>query len=734
MNDSVIGGTSNRVDGRLKVTGKAKYTAENKLANLLHAVVLSSSVPAGTIKSIDTTVADKLPGVVKIYTHLNRPKMGTPPNSMMMGGMLGESILPLAGPEIRYFGQCIAFVVAKTLEQAQYAAQCIEVAYATTKPVVLIEGAEKSRYQPVQSNGEPLQIKRGHPQRVLRKAEVTLEQTYETPGEHPNAMEPHASVAHWHDGEITVYETTQWAQCARATVAGTLNISPEKVRILAPFIGGMFGSKANGTTHLMLAALSSRDLDQPVKVVLTRQQVMTCIGSRSRTIQRFELGANRDGKLVAMRHHTTNQTSIHDEFAEACGLTSRLLYDVPNYDNVHELVRTNIYTPSWMRAPGEAPCQFAQEVAMDELAEKLDLDPIELRRLNHTENNPHAGLPWSSKNLLECYSRGEELFGWSKFDRQPHSNRDGRILVGRGMATATYPAMTMGATVRVQLFAEGGRARAVVATAGVDVGTGMYTMMAVTASHELGIPMDDVTPLLGDTNLPPCALAGGSNLTSSVAPAISQACAKIRAALLKAAPALKGLRFDEVAFEQSQMRKVSDPSTCVSYAEALGSEKFEELGQTDAIMGPNNGLCHQSFGAQFAEVRVDPILRTVRVARMTGVYDCGKILNLQAAESQLYGGMTFGIGMALLEEMSYDPQAGRAMNTDLAGYVVPVNADVPDLQVEFVGKPDFAFNPLGCRGIGEIGNTGAAAAIANAVYHATGKRLRKLPILTADLL
>lgn len=710
MSTGVIGKPQNRVDGHAKVTGAAHYAAEHQHANMAHGVLVGSSVPSGTVRSIDTLAAERSPGVLAVYTYKNRPKMGQPPNDLMAGGVLAESHLPLADNKINYRGQYIAMVVAETLEQATYAATCIRPDYERTPHAVVIEEATETSFKPKQVLGEELQTKRGDVTEGFSEAAVHVDATYETPGEHPNPMEPHATIAYWSGGELQVYDASQWVIGTQNVLADAVEVSKSKVRVLAPFVGGMFGSKAATGAHVMLSALASRELDRPVKTVLTREQVMTNIGARSRTIQRFQIGAAEDGRIVSMEHDVTSQTSKTDDFPEPCSVTSRMLYGIPNYKTSHQLVRLNTVTPAWMRAPGEAPCQFAQECAMDELAYKLSMDPIDLRRINHTEKNPDTGKPFSHKHLLECYTRGAELFGWKSRTPEPGSMKDGRFLIGQGMATATYPAMTFGATVRVRLTEIAGELRVIVSTAGNDSGTGMYTMMAMTAADALGVPVAAITPQLGDTSLPNCAVAGGSNLTSSVAPAIALACAKVIKKLGASGSALLG------AFRAS------------------GKDVVEEVGETKMVMKQDKTYAYQSFGAQFAEVRIDPVLRTIRMSRMVGVFNCGQIVNSKAARSQMLGGMTFGIGMALLEELIFDQNAGRAVNADLADYMVPVNADVPPIEIEFVGEPDYNFNPLGVRGVGELGNTGAAAAIANAVYHATGKRVRKLPILIESIL
>jgi xanthine dehydrogenase YagR molybdenum-binding subunit len=462
----------------------------------------------------------------------------------------------------------------------------------------------------------------------------------------------------------------------------------------------MFGSKATTGAHVMLAALASQRLNRPVRAVLTREQVLITVGHRPKTVQRVELAAQRDGTLTGLRHHTTSHTAVKDEFIEPVNITSRHLYPIPNFTGIHEALRVNVMKPAWMRAPGEAPCQYAIESALDEISYELAIDPVELRRRNHATHNVQTGKPYSSKHLLACYERGTERFGWSKRPPKPRSLRDGDALLGWGMATATYPGYTMGATVRVRLEGRGTDTRATVSTAGSDVGTGMYTMLAVTAADRLGLPIERVTVQLGDSQLSQCAFAGGSNLTSSTAPAVVDACEKIKQQLL-----------------------TQD-----------GSRPIEAEAATQPIFGQNDQFAFQSYGAHFVEVRVEEDIGRIRVSRVVSVFDCGRILSAKTTRSQFIGGIVFGIGAALLEHLVYDREHGRAANADLAGYLVPVNADVPDIDVSWIDEPDLNFNSLGCRGVGEIGITGVAAAIANAVYHATGVRVRELPITPDRLL
>lgn len=701
MATALIGTPANRVDGRLKVTGAAKYAADALPGNAVtHAALVGSPVVNGRIKTIDDTRARAAPGVLLILTHTNRGALGPLPAGLGESGGASEDRPPLADASIHYAGQYVAMVVAETYEQARYAASLLDIEYARDPHATAFEQAGATAYKPEKFMSEDLQLSRGDVERALREADVSIDATYVTPTEHPCAMEPHAAIASWSNGALTVYNSTQWVMGDAGLLAAALDLPREKVTVLCPFTGGMFGSKATTGAHVMLAALASQRLNRPVRAVLTREQVLVTVGHRPKTVQRVELGARRDGTLTGLRHHTTSHTAVKDEFIEPVNITSRHLYPIPNFTGIHEAVRVNVMKPAWMRAPGEAPCQYAIESALDEISYELAIDPVELRRRNHATHNVQTGKPYSSKHLLACYERGAERFGWSKRPPRPRSLRDGDALLGWGMATATYPGYTMGATVRVRLEGRGADARATVSTAGSDVGTGMYTMLAVTAADRLGLPIERVTVQLGDSQLPQCTFAGGSNLTSSTAPAVADACEKIKQKLI-----------------------TQD-----------GSQPIEAEAATQPIFGQNDKFTFQSFGAHFVEVRIEEDIGRIRVSRVVSVFDCGRILSAKTTRSQFIGGIVFGIGAALLEHLVYDREHGRAANADLAGYLVPVNADVPDIDVSWIDEPDLNFNSLGCRGVGEIGITGVAAAIGNAVYHATGVRVRELPITPDRLL
>ncbi len=743
MATTLIGTPVNRVDGRKKVTGVAQYAAEMVLGDMTHAVLIGSPVAGGRIRNMCVDEAERAPGVLLVLTHKNCDAFGQMPNSLMAGGSAAEDRPPLSDDQILHTGQYVAVVVAESVEQASHAASLLKIEYEPGRFAVDLEDARETSYKPEESLGEPLSVERGDAARALAAAEVRLDETYSTPNEHSCAMEPHAAIASWSDGGLTIYNSTQWMMGDRTVLAAAFQLPPEKIRVICPFTGGMFGSKALTGPHVLLAAVASKKLKRPVKVVLSRTQVLTDVGHRSETVQRFEIGSKHDGTLTAMRHHVTTHTSLKDEFIEFASVTSRMLYEVPNYKTVHEAVRLNVMKPSWMRAPGETPGQYALESAMDELAYKLGMDPVELRRRNHAEVNLQNGTPFSNKHLLECYARGAERFGWSARNSAPRSMRDGNTLLGWGMATATYPGYRMGATVTVRLEREAEGVRAVVSTAGSDVGTGMYTMLAITAGDELGLPVDQVRVELGDSNYAPCAVAGGSNLTASTAPATTDACKEIKRELLRiAAKTADGFtgaegRESEFLFQNGRLAHRSDPARSIGYGDLLslgGKRALEAEGNTTPVFGHNDQYSFQSFGAHFVEVRVREEIGRVRVSRVVSVFDCGRILSAKTARSQFIGGIVFGIGHALLEELIYDREHGQPVNADLAGYLVPVHADVPDIDVSWIDEPDFNFNSVGCRGIGEIGITGVAAAIANAVYHATGIRIRDLPITPDKLL
>ena len=768
-----------RVDGRLKVTGEAKYSAEFDIKNLAYGVTVQSTISKGRISNIDTKEAEALPGVLAVITYKNSMSLhqlssegGGSPGS----GKLGEKdLLPLQSDRIFYDGQHIAVVVAETFEQAEHAAHLIKVEYQQEKPIFEIEQNISEAYKPEKGlGGSEVQMKRGDIEKGLADAEVKLDETYITPVYHHNAMEPHATIAEWNGEQLTIYDSTQSVIGSRNAIAQQLGILPDKVRLISYFIGAGFGSKGFTWPHSVLAPMAAKHVGRPVKIVLTRMQMFTCNGRRSRTIQKVELGSGNNGKLAAIRHANTVETSFVDEFIEPAGTATKLLYDSPNLDISHSVVRLNKATPCPTRAPGEAPGTFAFEVALDELAYKLKMDPIELRLANYAEKNPHDGHPWSSKYLKECYQQGTAAIDWTKRNAVVGSMKEGRYLVGYGMATAIYPGNRGAAAAKVRLYPDG---RAVAACCTQDIGTGTYTILSQIAADALGLPISLIEVKLGDTQLPKGPNSGGSQTAASAGPAVQEAALDAKSKLIKKAIAdrkspLFGQQEQAISVENGRLFVQSEPTKGETYINIIkragvpmmegsaditvstretqsqeanptskggGGGGEEGKADTNPFVKQDQDVdrkkySFQSFGAQFVKVLVDPALGTVRVDKVVSVIDIGKVLNLKTAENQVMGGVIFGIGMALMEHTAYDPNNGRVVTRDLADYLVPVNADMPEFNVQFIDKPDPYISPIGARGVGEIGITGITAAITNAVYHATGKRVRELPITPDKLL
>lgn len=738
MNKEVVG-SINRVDAQLKVTGEARYTAEFQLSNLAHAVIVQSAIANGRVVDIDTRAAEKASGVLGIITHKNVPKLNQLPEDLTSEGKPGEQRQPLQDDLVYYDGQHLAVVVAETLEEAQYAAELVQVTYEEQKPILEIEQAISQALEPQLFFGrDQLQVRRGDAAGALASADIKLEQTYTTPIEHHNPIEMSATIASWEGDQLTLYDTTRWIKGVQRIVAHTFGMPQEKVRVICPYVGGAFGSKGFIWGHVILTALAAKQVGRPVKLVLTRPQMFTSVGYRPRTVQSLALGASRDGKLTAIRHTTTTQTSMIADFVEPCGLTTCSLYAFPNLEVTHKLVSLNYGTPTFMRAPGEASGMFALESAMDELAYTLNIDPLTLRLINHADVNPETGKPWSSKYLKECYQQAASRFGWQKRNPTPRSMKDSNLLIGWGMATATYPGNQQPASAKASVFADG---RAVVSSATHDVGSGTYTSMSQLAADALRLPMEKVKFQLGDSQLPPAPVTGGSWTAASVGTAVVAAADAtkmklIRMALTDPASPLYGALEDRVVVSDGRLSLNTEPSKSDTYTEILSRAQMPSV-ETEINTKPGDErekFAFQSFGAQIAEVKINPLLGEIRVTRFVGVFDTGNILNVKMARSQLIGGIIFGIGMALLEETVSDPNLGRLVTTNLADYRVPVNADVADIDVAFIGELDPHINPMGARGIGEIGIVGAAAAVANAVYHATGKRIRDLPITPDKLL
>jgi len=710
MSTTAVGRAVVRKDGIKKVTGTATYTADFRPARLAHALLVSSTVPAGKIVRLEVDPALRAPGVLAVVTHLNAPRLKSP-GSMATGGEFAEHFFPLQEPEIHFWGQYVAVVVADSLERAEDAAARVRVEYAAAPFQIDMEGNAVELIEPAKAMGRKVQIERGRLAEGLGAAEVTVDETYRTPVYHHNAMEPHATIADWTDELLTIYEPTQWVMGLRSVVSKAFDPEAEKVHVISPFVGGGFGSKGFSWPHTLAAAMASRAAGRPVKLVLSRAMMFTSVGHRAATRQAVRLGATREGRLTAIKHATLTAGSIKNEYLETCGLATSMLYACPNVSVTHRLARLNTGTPCPTRAPGEAPGTFALECAMDELAVKLALDPIELRIRNHAERDPQEDKPFSSKHLLECYRRGAVLFGWDRRNAQPRSRQEKGEWIGCGMATATYPANKRDGSAAVRIYGDG---RVVVRSATHDLGTGTYTTLAQVAADALGVPLERVSCELGDSLLPKAGVSGGSSTSASVAPMVQEAAQKLRAKLEKFS---------------SLTEAVADSGTGFVEAEA-------ETGRMAAAAAElvKKGPSTHSFGAQFVEARVNIATRQVRVSRVVSVIDAGRILNPLTARSQIQGGIVWGIGMALLEHTDWDPSRGYPVTRNLADYLVPVNADIPDITVEFTDYPDLQFNSVGVRGIGEIGITGTVAAVANAVYNACGVRVRDLPVSLTKLL
>jgi xanthine dehydrogenase YagR molybdenum-binding subunit len=745
MSAATIGPARSRVDGRLKVTGAAKYAVEFEVPKCAYGWTVESNIAKGKILAIDTKAAQAVPGVLAVLTHLNMPKFKEAPKKEERGGGGGirnEERFPLSDDGVHYAGQYVALVIAETIEQARHAASLVKISYAPEEPLLTMEAAVKKAAKPKTNHDENVQIKKGDAAAALKDASlVKIEQTYITPTETHNPIEMSGTIAHWEsDKKLTLYDATQFVKGVQNVLARTLGLELENVRIISPFVGGAFGCKGAVWMHVLLAAMGAKVAGVPVKLHVSRRNMFVGTGHRTPTRQTLSLAATKDGKLQAIQHVSETLTSPVGQFTESCGArSSGLMYESPSIRVEETVYPVNVSTPTFMRAPGECPGTYALECALDELAIALKMDPVALRLANHADNHPTKNLPFSAKHLKEAYQLGAEKFGWSKRNPEPRSMRDGDLLVGWGMATATYPAHKMSAAAKVILRADN---TATVQCATHDLGTGAYTAFTQISSEQLGVPFENVTFELGKSDFPFGPVAGGSNSTGTVGTAIHEAAVLLHKALAELAvkdskSPLYNVKIEDIAMVgEGRIGMKTEQTKSDGYADILkraGRDSIEvESKETPPDQSKTNAF--QSWGAHFCEVKIDPLLPRVQVTRVVSVMNCGRIVTAKTARSQIMGGVTMGIGMALTEETSYDPATGLPVIRNLADYHVPTNADVPEIDVSFVGDPDFAFNPIGARGMGEIGITGIAAAIANAVYHATGKRVRDLPITPEKLI
>jgi xanthine dehydrogenase YagR molybdenum-binding subunit len=732
-----IGAATSRVDGRAKVTGSAKYAGEFNTAGLAHASVVTSTIAKGRIAHIDASEALSVEGVIDVLTHQNRPAMASEDSAYKDDlAPEGSPYRPLYDDKVLFSGQPIALVVAEESEIARFAASLVRVEYDKEAHVTDlyrqrdVAFALQAPAHPAENPFAPPKP-RGTAELAFAAAVARHGGEYHVPIEHHNPMELYAStVIPEGDGKLTVYDKTQGVQNVQRYLCGVLELEPDAVRVISPFVGGAFGSGLRPQYQVVLAALAACALKRSVRLVLTRQQ-MYGLGYRPAMIQRIELGANASGTLDAITHEAITVTSQYEDFYRQETGWSGLLYQSPHAKYTHKLARLDLATSCDMRCPSAATAVYALECAMDELAVALKLDPLELRLRCYSDRDQHTDRPYSSKSLRDCYREGAAAFGWAQRNPEPRSMRDGTELVGWGMATGVWEALQVPIAVRIVLTANG---HAEVSCATSDIGTGTYTIMAQVAADMLGLPLDNVTVKLGDSTLPQSPVEGGSWIAASVSNGIVTTAGAVREELLRLAKQMPNSPLadatpDEVALADGKLVSKRDASRAVSIADAMRHGAVDRIEQEKTTTFADDGShAHNTHSAIFAEVKVDEQLGVIRVTRIVSAVAAGHILNTKTASSQIIGSVVWGIGMALHEETLIDHKFGRIMNANIAEYHVPVNADVHDIKVIFVDEPDDIVNPLGIKGLGEIGIVGVAAAIANAIYHATGKRVRDLPI------
>ena len=734
-----IGKPFSRADGQLKVKGEAAFTAEFKLENIAYAALVYSTIAKGKITNIDLSEAEKAAGVLNIITPENAPRLNDPPLLDMTGqtkGAAASNAPVMQNEKIYWNGQPIAIVVAETLDQAEYAASLIKVEYEIEKSEVSFDALKAQAETPSDVMGQPSEVEIGEAEKALKTAEFKVDNIYRTPRCNHNAIEPHATIAVWNDdGSLTLFDSTQFVYGTKNTIAEIFSLKPEQVQAIAPFVGGGFGGKG-GWSNTTLAALAAKVAKRPVKLAVSREGVFRIVGGRTVTEQRVALGTEKGGKLTALIHSGTTTTTEHSGLkTEPFTFPARHLYAAENIFLGQKIVNLDAIANTFMRAPGESPGTFALESAIDELALEMKIDPVELRKINEPEKDPTKDTEFSMRNLTESYRRGAEKFGWK--NNPPRTQKDGVWLVGQGVATAYYPYHRMPATARVRISKDG---TAVVAAAAQEMGMGTATVQIQHAAERLGLPIDKVSFEYGDSNLPESPLAGGSNQTASVVASVAAAIEKAHRELLALAgddydSPLANLKYEEIEARDGGLFDKNDSSKGETYAAILQrvGQDYVEVEESSAAPLEMMKYSMHSYGAQFCEIRVNEESGEVRVSRWLGSFDCGTILNPKTAVSQFRGGIIMGIGMALTEETFFDERTGRIMNPTLAEYHVPVNLDIPKIKIIYNDIPD-EHAPLGLHGIGEIGITGAAAAVANAVFNATGKRIRDLPIILDKLI
>jgi xanthine dehydrogenase YagR molybdenum-binding subunit len=735
----LIGSPVSRLDGALKVKGGARFAAEFVFDDMTYAALAYATVPRGRIAAIDSTAAEAAPGVVLVMTHLNAPRMKTPGVFGSSPTAVGPADLPiLQDDRVHWNGQPIAVVLAETQEQADHAASLLRFTYDADPSTTTLTGAKADGIEQGLFMGEPLLNDIGDAAGALAAAPHRVDNLYRTPRHNHNPIEPHAATIAWVDGGLIVHDASQMVTQQAQTIADVFDLDTDQVRLTSPYVGGGFGCKGLWD-HQILGAAAAKLAGRPVRITLSREGVYRVVGGRTLTEQRVALGAKADGTLDAIIHTGLSVMTPHNNMPEPFILGTRAAYAAPNITLQVNVAKMNMLANTFMRAPGESVGTFALESAIDEMAVELGMDPIDLRIRNEPDKDPTSGLPFSSRHIVEAWRAGAERFGWAARNAVPGSRREGEWQIGLGCATGTYPYYRMpGAAARITLTRDGDGVRAKVEIAAAEMGMGTSTTTAIVAAERLGLPLDRVEVGYGDSAIPGAIMAGGSQQTAAIGAAVIAAHNALVAELLKLAgndSPLAGLSPDAVGSEDGGLAKLDDPGSRESYASILARAQRDEL-VVDAEASPPLELMHwsmHSHSAIFCEVRVNAVTGETRVSRILGSFDCGRILNPKTARSQFRGGIIMGLGMALMEETQFDERNGRIMNPSLAEYHVPVHLDVPDIDVIWTDIAD-PHTPMGAHGIGEIGITGVAAAVANAVYNATGKRVRDLPITLDKLL
>jgi xanthine dehydrogenase YagR molybdenum-binding subunit len=726
-----------RVDGRVKVTGAAKYTAEVQLPDLTYAVMVESTIGQGVITKLDTKKAEWAPGVIAVVSHLNTP--GVPEYKLQNQDVIQKQLRVFDSAKVYYNGQPIAVVIADTFERARYAASLVKATYSKTKPNTNLESNMEYGIVPKKAKADPKGMTsdfvRGKAA-AYKDAEFQVDEEYIQPSEAHHPMELHSIIANWEAADkLTLVDKTQGSQQTAASIAKSFQLPVENVKVLSTYVGGAFGSALRVWPHEIIAILAAKKVQKPVKLVLHRNQMSYMVGYRPYTLQKVALGAGKDGKLLGISHESYGKTSMYEEFTENILQMTRMMYDVPNIDTKYRIVPLNVSTPAPMRGPGEATGSFALECALDELSYKIGMDPIALRLANYADKDPDNKLPWSSNYLKECYELGAEKIGWNKRKAAAGAVQEGEWKVGYGVATGTFGAFRGGATIKATLKPDG----SLLMQSGVaDIGPGTGTSMTMIAMEKLGLPADKIAFQLGNSTFAKAPMQGGSNTLATVGSAVVAVCDSIKAELAKRAstqkPAWKNAIPANIRVKGADLVNGDDPGSKVTLASLFNGESELVISASAAQGEEKSKYSFYSFSVHFIEAHVHELTGVVKIKNAVSVIDCGSVVSPKTARSQSMGGIVGGIGMALMEDMVIDDRNGRTITASFGDYHVPVNADIPQMDMLFVNEKDPYLNPMGSKGLGEIVIIGVAPAVANAVFNATGKRIRTLPITPDKLI